>query len=110
MVPPPVSKTKLNEFYKLSRRYKKNSMKSNRRKNISAAKGEYIIDQLLCDEVNHLGNTCYLVKWMCCDIPSWVEASEVPSAVRIEYYQQGQVTVEAYHALCDHLQIREPRN
>jgi len=85
-------------------------MKSNRRKHAVAGRGEYHVDQLLCDEPNHLGNTCYLVKWVGHTFPSWVEASEIPSPIRIEYYRQGTVTIEEDHALCDHLQIREPRN
>lgn len=84
-------------------------MASNKRKNSTTTTGEYNVDQILCDELNHLGNICYLVRWKDYDFPSWVEASEVPSSIRIGYYKQGKVTVEAYHELCDYLQIREPR-
>ena len=107
MVPPPISDKAMWEMYKLSRRYKKNSLKSKRKKGKNLPPGEFWIDQILCDEDDNGSGIFYLIRWEGHELPTWEPVSGIPGRVRRHYYSQGRVTIELYNKLCNHIGIRE---
>ena len=108
MVPPPISDKTMWKLYKLSKRYKNNSLKSKRKKRQTLPSGEFVIDQILCDEEDTDNDTIYyLIRWEGHELPTWEPVSGIPGKIRRNYYSQGRVTVEDYNELCNHIGIRE---
>jgi hypothetical protein len=98
-----VSMSKKWKHWKLSRRYKANSLKSRKRKKIVLPANVFYIDQILCDDETEDDEVIYLVRWEGHELPTWEPATEIPASVRITYYKQGRVSWESYDELCKYL-------